>query len=241
MAPQAAARQGGERARRQDAGKMSQSGRPKTAEHYQLLSRASRANPPQTRPRALNPCAAVRAPPEPVHTHQPLAGVCSRPAPHRATPRRARKSRAEPQAHQEMRRTFHEPRRPPETDAERAWQGRAIQTPAPTHPRTHAATPRKGRLSPAPAAPSPPPPGASPPRYSAAARATREPVHTRQPLAGGLHPSAPRRPTPRRDRKSRAAPQACPGTRRTFRTTRNRRGARRLERSYLDREIDSPS
>jgi hypothetical protein len=71
-------------------------------------------------------------------------------------------------------------------------------------------------LSPAPAAPSPPPPGASAPRASAAARATREPVHTRQPLPGAEEPSAPRRPTPRRARKSRAEPQAHPGTRRTF-------------------------
>ena len=49
-----------------------------------------------------------------------LAGVCACPALRRPTPRRARKSRAAPQAHPDARRTFHEPRGPPGTDAERA-------------------------------------------------------------------------------------------------------------------------
>ena len=42
------------------------------------------------------------------------------PASHRPTLRRARKSRAAPQAHPDARRTFHEPRGPPGTDKERA-------------------------------------------------------------------------------------------------------------------------
>ena len=57
---------------------------------------------------------------EPVHTHQPLAGVYTRPAPRRLTPRRPYNSRTEPQAHPGTRRTFHQPRGPPETEAERA-------------------------------------------------------------------------------------------------------------------------
>ncbi len=43
-------------------------------------------------------------------------------------------------------------------------------------------------------------------------RAPREPVQTTQPLTGAEEPSAPRRPTPRRARKSRAEPQAHLGT-----------------------------
>jgi hypothetical protein len=82
--------------------------------------------------------AAARAPREPVRTRQPLAGGLHpsaprrprRPTPRRAgnrkEPRRAGKSRAEPQAHPDARRTFHEPRGPPETDVERACQDRAI-------------------------------------------------------------------------------------------------------------------
>ena len=42
------------------------------------------------------------------------------PALRRPTPRRARKSRPELQAHPDARRTFHEPRGPPGTDEERA-------------------------------------------------------------------------------------------------------------------------
>jgi hypothetical protein len=75
--------------------------------------------------------------------------------------------------------------------------------------------PTQGAMNPAPAAPSPPPPGASVPRDSAPACAPREPVHTRQSLAGGLHPSArvahrhaePRRAAPnRRHTQARAVP-----------------------------------
>ncbi len=47
-------------------------------------------------------------------------GVCACPALRRPTPRRAQKSRAEPQAHPDARRTFEEPRGSPETDEERA-------------------------------------------------------------------------------------------------------------------------
>jgi hypothetical protein len=68
---------------------------------------------------AQRPSAAARAPREPVHTSQPLASV-RLPASPRPTPRRARKSRAEPQAHPDARRTYHDPRGPPETDEERA-------------------------------------------------------------------------------------------------------------------------
>jgi hypothetical protein len=54
--------------------------------------RARRAHPSQTRPRALNPREAARAPPEPVYTRQPLAGVCPCPAQRHAQPRRARRA-----------------------------------------------------------------------------------------------------------------------------------------------------
>jgi len=84
-------------------------------------------------------------------------------------------------------------------------------------PRSHrCAKASQGALSPAPAAPSPPPPSASVPRAGAAAREPREPVHTRQPLAGVCACPAPRRPTPRRVRRRRAEPQAHPDARRTF-------------------------
>jgi len=63
---------------------------------------------------AQRPSATARAPPEPVHR------VCPYPATRRALPRRVRKSRAEPQAHPDARRTFEEPRGSPETDEERA-------------------------------------------------------------------------------------------------------------------------
>jgi hypothetical protein len=93
-----------------------------------------RPNPPLPVASAQRPSAAARAPREPVHTRQPLAGGLHPSAPRRPPPRRPRNSRAAPQPHPGTRRTFHEPRRPPGTDAERAWQGRAIQTPvvAPT-------------------------------------------------------------------------------------------------------------
>jgi hypothetical protein len=80
------------------------------------------AEPKPSPPGASVPRAstAERAPQEPVQTSQLLAGVCACPAPRRATPRRARKSRAAPQAHPDARRTFHEPRGPPGTDEERA-------------------------------------------------------------------------------------------------------------------------
>jgi hypothetical protein len=57
-------------------------------------------------------------------------------------------------------------------------------------------------MSPAPAAPSPLPPGASTPRHGAAACAPREPVRTRQPLAGSAPAppcAAPRRADHKRD------------------------------------------
>ena len=164
--------------------------------------------------------AAARASRQPVHTRpQPLAGGLQPPAPRRLTPRRPRNSRAAPQAHPDARRTFHEPRGPPEVDAERACQDRVSQTPGVAPAQRRRAKPSQGASSPAPAAPSPPLPGASIQRAGAAARKPREAVHTRQPLAGGrLHPSAPRpegRLTPRRPRNSRAAPQARLDARRT--------------------------
>ena len=51
--------------------------------------------------------------------HTPTARrKCACPAPRRPTPRRPRNSRAAPQARPDARRAFHEPRGPPETDAE---------------------------------------------------------------------------------------------------------------------------
>ena len=85
---------------------------------------------------------------------------------------------------------------------------------------THAATPPHGASSLAACVPDPCSHAASAQRPSAAACASWEPVHTRQPLAGGLHPSAPRRPTPRRPRNSLAAPQARPDARRTVKEPR---------------------
>ena len=147
---------------------------------------------------------------EPVHTSQPLAGVCACPASHRATPRRPQNSRAEPQAYPGTRRTFHEPRGPPEVDAERACQGRAIQKPG-VAPKPHrSAKASQGASSPAPAAPSPPQPGASVPRASAAAREPREPLHARQPLAGVRQPrpdAAHSRAEPEEPRRSAGTPQ----------------------------------
>ena len=79
--------------------------------------RASRAHPLQTRLRALNPCEAARVPPEPVHTRQPLAGVCPCPAPRHAQPRRARGAAPKRRSPTDARRTFEEP---PRTCRERA-------------------------------------------------------------------------------------------------------------------------
>jgi hypothetical protein len=84
------------------------------------MSPAAAASSP-TPPGASVPGAAQqRAPREPVHKRQPLARVCARAAQRRATPRRARKCRAEPQAHPGTRHTFHEPRGLPGAGAERA-------------------------------------------------------------------------------------------------------------------------
>jgi hypothetical protein len=163
-------------------------------------------------PRPSAPARAARANADHPTAHRKY----SCPASHRRTLRRPQTSRAEPQTHPDARRTFHEPRRPPGTDAERACQGRAIQKPG-VAPKPHrSAKASKDAMSPAQAAPSPPSPMASAQRASGAARAPREPVHTSQPLAGVCARPAPRRPTPRRARKSRAAPQAHPDARRTF-------------------------
>ena len=80
------------------------------------------AVPTMPPPGASVPRASATAgtPPEPVHTHQPLVGVYTRPASRRALPRGSQNSRSEPQAHPDTRRTFHQPRGPPETEAERA-------------------------------------------------------------------------------------------------------------------------
>ena len=111
--------------------------------------------------------------------HMPTAHrKCACPASRRPTPRRAQKSRAEAQAHPGTRRTFHEPRGAPETDAERACQNRAIQKQgwhprrtAPAKASKGASTPRKSR--------SPAQPTSSQARKPcAAARAPPEPVHT---------------------------------------------------------------
>ena len=172
------------------------------------MSRAP-AEPSLTRPGASVPraSATARAPPEPVRLAPPRATHCH------AEPRRAAPSRAEPQAHPGRRRTFHEPRGTAGTDAERAWQDRAIQK-----PKHRYAPPRKGfpgRISPVTGVPDPYPPAENVLGPNVAARAPPETVHTRQPLTGGLHPSAhaahrhaePRRAAPRRRHtQARAAP-----------------------------------
>ena len=73
--------------------------------------------------RAQRVSAAARAPREPVQTSQPLAGVCACP-PHPVR-RRAESERDAPRRRrtQTRARTFHEPRGPPENDAERALAG----------------------------------------------------------------------------------------------------------------------
>ncbi len=148
----------------------------------------------------------ARAPREPVHT--------SAPAPPRAVrrcaePERAAPSRRHTQARAAPFTSRADHRKPTRRAPARVGQFRHQGW----HPRCNA---RKGRMSPAQQASSLPLSIASAQRPSTAARASREPVHTRQPLAGGLHLSAPPRPTLRRARKSRAEPQAHPDARRTF-------------------------
>ena len=100
-------------------------------------TRASRAQPAPGAS-VLRAGAAARAPPKPVHTHQPLTGVYTRPASRRLTPRRSQNSRTEPQAHPGTRRTFHQPRGPPGTEAERAGSVlNAGSEPASSWPRHH--------------------------------------------------------------------------------------------------------
>jgi len=57
---------------------------------------------------ARKPCAAARAPPEPVHTHQTQAGVCPCPALRRAQPRRARGAAPKRRCTADKRHTFKE-------------------------------------------------------------------------------------------------------------------------------------
>ncbi len=83
-----------------------------------LELRASRAQPAPTRrkrPESRRSSARVAA--ASAHAHTPTNQPIS---PRRATPRRPRNRHAAPQAHPDARRTFHEPRGPSETNAERA-------------------------------------------------------------------------------------------------------------------------
>jgi hypothetical protein len=82
--------------------------------------RTSRAKPATTRrkrPESRCSSAVARASPEPVHTRQPLAGVCPCPALRRAQPRRARGAVPRRRSPTGARRTFEEP---PRTCRERA-------------------------------------------------------------------------------------------------------------------------
>jgi len=90
-------------------------------------SRVSAANSPRSRGWSANHAAPQRAHQARARRQSPcthanciLAGVYTRPASRRALPRRSQNSRAEPHAHSGTRRTFHTPRGPPETEAERA-------------------------------------------------------------------------------------------------------------------------
>ena len=111
--------------------------------------------------------------------HTPTARRSVRPCP----------PRAEPQAHPDTRRTFHEPRGPLGNDAELAWQDRAIQKPvvAPTPQRPTKAS--QSASSPAPAAPTPLRP--------AHERASLAQQHARRQSQCTHANRSPHRPTPR--------------------------------------------
>ena len=109
--------------------------------------------------------------------------------------------------------------------------GRRVVMPA-RHAATHSADTRQARSA----------------RVAAGAgRKPREPVHTRQPLAGSRSPApppgragrGPRRLTPRRPRNSRAAPLAHPDARRTLQEPRGPPGVD-AERACQDRAIQTP-
>ena len=158
------------------------------------------SSPPHPSASAPRASAVARAPREPLRTRTRTHARGLHPsAPRRPTLRRAGKISAEPHAHPDVRRTFHEPRGPPGTDAERACQDRAIRPhqwhATPWRP----AKPSQSAMSRAPAEPSLTRPGASVPRAGAVAHAPREPAHTptaRRRLAP-LHP-APSDAAPRR-------------------------------------------
>jgi hypothetical protein len=168
-------------------------------------------SPPPPAASAPRASAAARAPRKPVHPRQPLVG--SAPAPRRATPRRPRPSRAAPQAQQDARRTFHEPRGPPATDADRGCKVGQFRhkggTRDPQRPPRAPRAPRQPRLA--------------RPRLL---QALRGPAQQRTRCGSQCRPAnrspecalAPPRAVRRRaePERSRAAPQARPGTRRTF-------------------------
>ena len=160
----------------------------------------------------------------------------------RCSLRRARKSRAEPQAHPDGRRTFHEPRWPPGVDAESACQGRAVQTGVATERRRvsdqHPPTPQRPQMASEPRATRVEPVSVSskrPETKRSRALAVGASVHATQ-LARSecARLPAPRRPTraePEEPRRAAGTPRRAPHLSRAARTTGNRRGAR--ERSVL--------
>ena len=120
--------------------------------------------------------------------------------------------------------------RPPEVDAVRACQGRATQTQQRHPTRCVDAQSLPGRIQPRGSRTQPAPPGTSAPRAGAAARAPRQPVHTRQALvrsecACPLPRPAPSdaAPTLKPPRRTAGAPMHATHLSRAARTTRNRR------------------